>query len=116
MPPVGKRSSQAAVVVVALSAAACSAAAPLSAQVRQSYLDAVYSQAPDIGGYRSGAQLVAMGQAICSDLGAGANVEQVADRVPLVEGNRALPPGDLGVVISAAVGSICPGYRKALSG
>jgi hypothetical protein len=41
-------------------------------------------------------------------------VQEVGDRVPLVEGNVALPPADLGVVISAAAGVLCPKYQQRL--
>lgn len=98
-----------------LVAASCGASAPLSSEARQSFLNSVYSQVPGIGSYRTGAQLVTMGQAVCSDLEAGAGVQQVADRVKLIEGTVTLPTGDLGAVISAAVGSICPQFRQDLA-
>lgn len=98
-----------------LGLAACGPAAPLSSQARQGFLNAVYSGAPDVQSYRTGAQLVSMGQAVCLDLEAGANILQVADRVQVREGSSVLPTGDLGVVISAAVHSICPQFSKDLS-
>jgi hypothetical protein len=55
-----------------------------------------------------------LGQAICGDLASGASVEELGDRLPLVEGNVTLPPGDLGVVIAAAVGVMCPKFKKLL--
>ena len=41
-------------------------------------------------------------------------MQEVGDRVPLIEGNVSLPPGDLGVVISAAVSKLCPKFRSLL--
>jgi hypothetical protein len=105
----------AAVLVLAFLGPSCGASGNLSGTVRQDFLNTVYSQAPDINSYRTGAQLVSLGQAVCTDLEAGAGVQQVADRVPLVEGNVTLPTGDLGIVIAAAVGSICPQFHKLLS-
>jgi hypothetical protein len=99
-------------LLVATTCSACGGGGGLSVATRQSFLDTLYSQAPDISSYRSGSQLVSMGQAVCSDLEAGANVQEVADRVPLSEGNLALPTDDLGVLMSAAVGSICPKFRN----
>jgi hypothetical protein len=81
----------------------------------KAYLNSVYSQSPDIGTYRTGPQLVSLGEAVCSDFASGAGMEQVADRVPLVEGNVTLPASDLGIVISAAVSSLCPKFRRVLS-
>jgi hypothetical protein len=103
-----------AAVGLAAAVAGCGAAPGLSGAARQSFLNAVYGQAPGIGSYRTGTQLVAMGQAVCTDFESGAGVQQVADRVPLVEGSAALPAADLGVVMSAAVGSICPQFRRLL--
>jgi Protein of unknown function (DUF732) len=80
----------------------------------QAFLNSVYSQAPDIGSYRSGPQLLSLGQAVCADLESGASVQEVGDRVPIDEGSVALPPGDLGVVISAAVDQLCPQFHKLL--
>jgi Protein of unknown function (DUF732) len=101
-------------LAVLLALAGCGGAGGLSGPVRQRFLNAVYSQAPGVGGYRTGAQLVAMGQAVCTDFESGAGVQQVADRVPLFEGSVALPAPDLGVVMSAAVTHICPQYRSLL--
>jgi hypothetical protein len=92
----------------------CGARTAVDARSEQVFLNSVYSQAPDISSYRSASQLVSLGEAVCEDLQAGASVQQVGDRVPLVEGNIALPPADLGVVISAA-GALCPSFRKLLS-
>lgn len=81
----------------------------------QRFLNSVYSQAPDISSYRSSAQLLSLGEVICEDLAAGASVGEVGDRVPLVEGNVALPPADLGAVISSAATLLCPRFEKELS-
>ena len=59
---------------------------------------------------------MSLGQAICGDLESGASVEELGDRLPLVEGDVTLPPGDLGVVISAAVNVMCPKFDKMLGG
>ena len=85
-----------------------------SPKATQAYLNSVYSNAPDISSYRTGTQLVSLGQVVCDDLESGASVQEVGDRVPLIEGNVSLPPGDLGVVISAAVSELCPRFRSLL--
>jgi hypothetical protein len=77
-------------------------------------LDSVYTQAPGINAYRTGSQLISFAQAVCSDLSAGASIEQVADRVPLASGSVALPTTDLGVVMTAAVNVFCPKFDKLL--
>lgn len=92
--------------------AGCGARAPTDVKAEQKFLNSVYSQAPDISSYRTSSQLLSLGQVICSDLEAGASVQEVGDRVPLVEGNVALPPADLGVVISSAASVLCPKYQK----
>jgi hypothetical protein len=94
--------------------AGCGSHAATSSQSQKAFLDSVYSQAPGIGSYRSGPQLVRLGQAICGDLDSGASVQELGDRLPLVEGNVTLPPGDLGVVIAAAVDVMCPKFHKLL--
>lgn len=80
----------------------------------QAFLNSVYSNAPDISSYRNGKQLVSLGQVICGDFESGASMLEVSDRVPLIEGNVLLPPGDLGVVISAAVDELCPQFKSVL--
>lgn len=119
MRPVPKRGLVAAVLIGAVLIgsvlAGCGGSrSPISPKADQAFLNSVYSQAPDIGSYRSGPQLVSLGQVVCGDLGSGASVEEVGDRVPIDEGNVALPPGDLGVVISAAVDQLCPRFHKLL--
>jgi Protein of unknown function (DUF732) len=104
----------AAALVVAVTAAGCGSHASTSPGAAQAFVNSVYSQAPDIGGYRTGPQLISLGQAICADLESGATVEEVGDRVPLLEGNEPLPPDDLGVVISAAVNELCPKFHHLL--
>jgi len=81
----------------------------------QQFLNSVYSQAPDISSYRTSTQLVSLGQAICQDLEAGASIQTIGDRVPLVEGSVSLPPAELGVVISSAVAVFCPRFAKLLA-
>jgi Protein of unknown function (DUF732) len=104
----------AAALVVAVTAAGCGSHSSTSPGAAQAFVNSVYSQAPDIGGYRTGPQLIGLGQAICADLESGATVEEVGDRVPLLEGNEPLPPDDLGVVISAAVNKLCPKFHDLL--
>jgi hypothetical protein len=104
----------AAVVVLCGLASACGATSSASSRLDQGFLNAVHSQAPDIGSYRNDVQLVSMGQAICADLGSGASVQEVGDRIPLVEGSVPLPSDDLGTVITAAVSVLCPKYRGLL--
>ena len=109
----------AALSLLGVLAAGCgsSAANPAaSARAKQKFLDSVYGQAPDVGTYRTSTQLVSMGQAVCTDLSSGASVQEVADRMPLVEGNNPLPATDLGVVIFSAVKVFCPKYDKLISG
>lgn len=86
-----------------------------SAAAEQRFLNSVYGQVPDISSYRSGTQLVSMGQAVCTDLSSGAGVEEVADRLPLVEGTNPLPATDLGVVIFTAIKVFCPKYDKLIT-
>lgn len=99
---------------LACSLTACGGHAAANPKADQAFLNSVYSNAPDISSYRTGKQLVSLGQVICNDLESGASVEQVADRVPLVEGNVTLPAGDLGAVISGAVSELCPRFRSLL--
>jgi hypothetical protein len=109
----------AALFILGVLAAGCgsSGANPASsAQAKQRFLDSVYGQAPDVSSYRTSTQLVSMGQAVCTDLSSGASVQEVADRMPLVEGNNPLPASDLGVVIFSAVKVFCPQYDKLISG
>jgi Protein of unknown function (DUF732) len=91
-----------------------SSRATTSPKADQAFLNSVYSQAPDIGSYRSSSQLLSLGQVVCSDLESGASVQEVGDRVPIDEGTVSLPPGDLGIVISAAVDQLCPQFHKLL--
>jgi Protein of unknown function (DUF732) len=114
MPPVPRR-GLVAVILLAFVLAGCGAGrTAASPKADQAFLNSVYSEAPDIGSYRSGSQLVSLGQVVCGDLESGASVQEVGDRVPLVEGNVSLPPGDLGVVIAAAVNELCPRFHKLL--
>jgi Protein of unknown function (DUF732) len=96
------------------SLAGCGSHPTANPKADQAFLNSVYSNAPDISSYRNGKQLVSLGQVICGDLESGASVLEVSDRVPLIEGNVLLPPGDLGVVISAAVSQLCPQFKSLL--
>jgi hypothetical protein len=111
---VPSRGTVAVAVLILLVAGCGTRATEGNAQGDQRFLNSVYSQVPDIGTYRTGPQLVSLGQAVCADLSSGASVQQIGDRVPLVEGSVALPPTDLGVVISAAVSVLCPKFRHVL--
>ncbi len=103
-------------ILAGLLAAGCGSHAASNGPADRAFLNSVYSQAPDISTYRSADQLLSLAEAVCSDFASGASVQQVADRVPLVEGNVALSPADLGVVMSAAVAELCPKYSKVLEG
>lgn len=96
------------------SVAGCGGHSTANPRADQAFLNSVYSNAPDISSYRTGTQLVSLGQVVCGDLESGASVQEVGDRVPLIEGNVSLPPSDLGVVISAAVSQLCPKFRNLL--
>jgi Protein of unknown function (DUF732) len=96
------------------SLAGCGGHATANPKANQAFLNSVYSNAPDISSYRTGKQLVSLGQVVCNDLESGASVQEVGDRIPLIEGNVLLPPSDLGVVISAAVSQLCPQFRSLL--
>jgi Protein of unknown function (DUF732) len=93
----------------------CGTGTTVSRPQRQNFLNSVYGQAPDIGSYRTSIQLVSMGQAVCADLSSGASVQEVADRMPLVEGSTELPATDLGVVIYSAVRVFCPRFDRLLN-
>jgi hypothetical protein len=101
-------------LLIGVTLAGCGSHSSTSTAADQAFLNSVYSQAPDIGGYRTGPQLLSLGQAVCTDLESGASVEVVGDRLPLLEGNDALPPDDLGVVIAAAVNKLCPKFHDLL--
>ena len=88
-------------------------AAPGSAD--QAYLAEVHGDAPDIGSVRSDTQLVRLGHVVCDDFRAKASYEQVADRLSIEAGSRALPSADLGAVITAAADNYCPQYRSLVS-
>ncbi|MGC8628439.1 MAG: DUF732 domain-containing protein [Acidimicrobiales bacterium] len=103
-----------AVIALALLVTACGSSSTLTAEKEQAFLDEVHGAAPDIAGYRSNSQLVSLGEAVCTDFQSGATVQQVADRVPLYEGQPALPSDDLGAVMAAAVDQLCPKYHGVL--
>ena len=103
-----------AVLSVVLGGCGTSAVGAGRAKADGEFLDSVYSQATDIRAYRTGAQLVSLGQAVCADLSSGASVQEIGDRV--LEGGETLSPADLGAVISAAVNVLCPKFRGALNG
>jgi hypothetical protein len=103
-----------AVIALALFVTACGSPSPLATERDQAFLNEVHGAAPDIAGYRSNSQLVSLGEAVCTDFQSGATVQQVADRIPLYEGQPALPSDDLGAVMAAAVDQLCPKYHGVL--
>jgi hypothetical protein len=78
----------------------------------QSFLSEVHVAAPDIGSHRSDVQLERLGRAACDGFHSGASYEELADRLPLLEGSEPLPSADLGAVIDAAVDAYCPQYHS----
>lgn len=96
-------------VAILAGAAGCSAGSGPSA-ADQTYLAQVHGAAADIGQYRSDAQLVRLGHAVCDDLAAGASYQEVADRLSIDAGADTLPSADLGAVITAAARTYCPRF------
>ena len=86
-----------------------------SSATDQAYLAEVHGAAPGIGAERSDTQLLRLGHAACDGFAAGASYQQLADRLALEEGSRALPTEDLGAVITAAADNFCPRYRSRVS-
>lgn len=78
----------------------------------QAFLSQVHVAAPDINSYRSDVKLERLGHAACDGFHSGASYEELADRLPLLEGRDPLPSADLGAVIDAAVDSYCTQYRS----
>jgi hypothetical protein len=104
-------------VVVAASAvlalAGCSRANPTATDTaNRAFLSEVQVAAPNIGSYRSDVQLERLGHAACDGFRSGASYEELADRLPLLEGSNPLPSADLGAVINAAVDAYCIQYRS----
>ncbi len=92
--------------------AACGGSTGATSANRQAFLSAVHQQAPDVGNYRSDSRVVALGQAVCNDLGAGVSVPDIASRLS----SPTLPTPDLGAILSAASQDLCPQYASAFSG
>src|ERR1700678_2117960 len=67
----------AALLVVVL-VAGCGSHQSTSRAAEQAFVNSVYSQAPDIEGYRTGPQLLSLGQAICAAPKSGATIKQAA--------------------------------------
>jgi hypothetical protein len=102
--------------VLGVAGSGCGGGAHSAAQ-RQAegvFVSQVHAAAPDVGGYRSDAQLVRLGHAACDGFRSGVSYQQLADRLELTEGPNPLPAEDLGAVISAAVNELCPQYRSQL--
>ena len=102
------------VIALCLLVSACGGTGSATSQQDQAFLNEVDGQAPDISSYRTGSQLLSLGQAVCTDFESGASAQEVGDRIPLYEGSPLLPPADLGAVMSAAVDQLCPKYRSVL--
>jgi Protein of unknown function (DUF732) len=82
-----------------------------AAAANQLFVSEVHVAAPDVSSYRSDVQLERLGHAACDGFRSGASYEELADRLPLLEGSDPLPSGDLGAVIDGAVDAYCPEYR-----
>jgi hypothetical protein len=98
--------------VAVLALAGCgSRNSPAADAANRVFLSQVYVAAPDVGNYRSDVQLERLGHAACDGFHSGASYEELADRLPLLEGSNPLPSADLGAVIDAAVQAYCVQYR-----
>jgi hypothetical protein len=80
----------------------------------QTYAAYVHQAAPDITSYKTDAQLVNLGRAVCDGFRARGNTQQVADLLERL-GGRKLPPSDIGALISGAVKELCPAYSGRLN-
>ena len=96
-------------------AVACGGGGSSSSQVDNRFLSDLHAVAPDIGTYRSDAQLELLGHAACDEFASGASYEIIADRLALQESSPALPSQELGDVITAAADNYCTGYRNRVS-
>jgi hypothetical protein len=85
---------------------------PAASAANQAFLSQVHVTAPDVGSYRSDVQLERLGHVACDGFHAGASYQELADRLPLLEGRHPLPSADLGAVIDAAVDAYCIQYRS----
>ncbi len=103
----------AALTVVALTGCG-GRSSPAANPANQVFLSQVHVAAPDINSYRSDVQLERLGHAACDGFHSGASYQELADRLPLLEGSHPLPSSDLGAVIDAAVGAYCPQYRSVI--
>ena len=97
---------------VALVAACGSTSSAASSQADAAFLASVHGNAPDISTYRSDVALIRLGHAACDGFRGGVSYEQLADRLALTQGSRAVPTADLGAVITAAVSAFCPQYQS----
>jgi hypothetical protein len=85
---------------------------PSADAANQVFLSQVHVTAPDINSYRNDVQLERLGHAACDGFHSGASYEELADRLPLLEGSNPLPSADLGAVINGAVDAYCPQYHS----
>ncbi len=100
-------------VLAALALAGCGQGnAAATDAANRDFLSEVHAAAPDIGSYRNDVQLERIGHAACDGFHSGASYEELADRLPLLEGSNLLPSADLGAVINAAVDVYCAQYRS----
>jgi hypothetical protein len=99
--------------VLAVSVAGCGSGNSAAANAaNQTFLSQVHVTAPDINTYRTDVQLTRIGHAACDGFRSGASYQELADRLPLLEGSDPLPSADLGAVIDAAVNAYCGQYRS----
>jgi hypothetical protein len=85
---------------------------PAADAANQAFLSQARVAAPDVNSYRNDVQLERLGHAACDGFHSGASYQELADRLPLLEGSDPLPSADLGAVIDAAVEAYCPQYRS----
>jgi hypothetical protein len=78
----------------------------------RAFLSELHVAAPNINAYRSDLQLTRLGHAACDGFRSGASYQELADRLPLLEGRNPLPSADLGAVINAAVNAYCAQFRN----
>jgi hypothetical protein len=103
------------VLGVACLAGCGTSSSPASQAEDQVFLAQVHAAAPDVGSYRNDTELERLGHVACDDFRSGVSYQEIATRLPDTEGSHALPPSDLGAVITAAVSAYCPQYHNQVS-
>lgn len=81
----------------------------------QLFLAQVHGAAPGINTYRNDIQLERLAHVACDDFRSGVSYQELATRLPDIEGSNPLPPSDLGAVITSAVAAYCPKYHNEVS-